>query len=219
MKLKAGDIVAIRPDLEANSYYDGFKLNELMRLHIAKLTKIEKVNANAYNLVVDTTSCNWSDAMLMKLEVGDYVERKTGRQGNYDEGDVFMIKSFDSAGDVFDPEAEIHCLINLKFVRKASTVLTASTRQRHCDMIVCDEASFTKDWNIGEVNKMELENIKSSNMKEAIKQAKKEKSNEEIEFAKMQYQSATNSINSCDRRIKLIEKEKEPHQKILDAFK
>ena len=49
--------------------------------------------------------------------------------------------------------------------------------------------------------KMELENIKSKNLKEAKKQYDKEKTNAEIEFAKEQLAKAHDEIDRIDREI------------------
>jgi len=59
-----------------------------------------------------------------------------------------------------------------------------------------------------EETKMELKEIKPKNAKEALKQYNEEKSNAEIEFAKKELRMLNDNIDSCDRRIKFIEKEK-----------
>jgi hypothetical protein len=71
-----------------------------------------------------------------------------------------------------------------------------------------------------EVNdKMELKNIKTTNLKEAKRQYEEEKKNAEIEYAKQQLQQAQDRIDDYDRIIKETKERKKPYEEILKAFK
>ena len=67
--------------------------------------------------------------------------------------------------------------------------------------------------------KMELKDIKAENLKEATIQAKQEKMNEEIAFAKKEYQKAKDAIDTIDRSIKQYKESKKPYLEILAKFK
>ena len=71
-----------------------------------------------------------------------------------------------------------------------------------------------------EVLKMniKLNEIKKSNLAEASKQLKQEKTNAEIEFAKAKYKEAQDKVDELDRQIKTAEEAKKPWLEILSNF-
>jgi flagellar capping protein FliD len=70
-----------------------------------------------------------------------------------------------------------------------------------------------------EAGSMEMKEIKKENIVEALKQANEEKMNAEIEFAKREYKSIIDSIDSLDRQIKSLIEQKKPFEEKLKAFK
>lgn len=70
----------------------------------------------------------------------------------------------------------------------------------------------------GEI-KMELKDVKQTNLVEAKKQFDLAKANEEVEFAKQQLRVATDKINEYDRQIKQLEEMKKPYLETLAKFK
>jgi len=69
-----------------------------------------------------------------------------------------------------------------------------------------------------EERKMKIEDIKKKNLVEAKKQFEEIKKNEEIEFAKKQLTMAINEIDSLDREIKQLQKQKKPYEEIIAKF-
>jgi len=68
-------------------------------------------------------------------------------------------------------------------------------------------------------NKMELKDIKKTNLKEAKKQFDKERQNAEIEYSKQKLRVAVDKVNEYERQINNIKKDMEAYQDIIKCFK
>lgn len=68
-------------------------------------------------------------------------------------------------------------------------------------------------------NKMELKDIKETNLQEAKKQVEQERNNAETEYAKTQYKRMIDSIDYLDREIKVRTEEKNKLLEELKIFK
>lgn len=69
-----------------------------------------------------------------------------------------------------------------------------------------------------EVQKMELKDIKKTNLKEANKKFNEEQKNAEVSYALEKLRLANNEIDRLDREIKQREFQKKPYQEIIDSF-
>lgn len=72
-----------------------------------------------------------------------------------------------------------------------------------------------------EENKMvdiELDKVKTTNLKEAKKQFDSERMNAEVEFAKRKLKEATDQVDYFDRQIKGLEEQKKPYLETIKKF-
>lgn len=67
--------------------------------------------------------------------------------------------------------------------------------------------------------KMELKDIKKTNLAEAKKQFDKEQANDEVVQAKIQLSQAIDNIDRIDREIKRLTEAKQPHLDVIKQFK
>jgi len=68
-------------------------------------------------------------------------------------------------------------------------------------------------------NKMELKNIRKTNLRQAKAKYDEERTNEEVTTALNQLRAAQDTIDTIDRQIKALGEDKKPHQEIIDMFK
>ena len=115
-----------------------------------------------------------------------------------------------------------HCwnFDDVSCLQKIEEPISHSALKGYCvDSVICDESAFVNLLKTTEDKKMELEQVKKENIKEAKKQFEQERANAEVLFAKVQLRTATDCINDYDRQIKKLEEEKKLYQDIIKKFR
>ena len=129
---------------------------------------------------------------MVEFKKGDLVERlDMGSNGGFNPGDIGEVICVDSQTDID---------VRLKDGHLSSA--------NNCD---CLKLAFGND--------IKLEKINKNNLVEAKKQFDKEKSNAEIEEAKVMLRAATDNLDRLNREIKVLKEEKKPFEDILKNFK
>lgn len=102
---------------------------------------------------------------------------------------------------------------------KEATIKGVSNGMAYTDLCMSYHPikSFRKINTMGET-KMELKEIKKSNLIEAAKQFNEEKKNAEIEYAKQKYREAVDKINEIERQIKQLEESKKQYTETTKIF-